>query len=980
MRPPNSSLPARDAWRTLAHQQRQLRLLSSAALSANSASTATASTSSASSSFLPLRFTFSAAPSPPTKARSARRPRPLFAFAYSTSNPAHPLPGSNNEIDPHGVDFSLFEPEDEVYVQQASSSTSKKSADGAVQAASSSITAESTAALSPSTQLLARLIQEGDFKAATTALNEFQSLGTTLNEPLPDFAVAALWAIKRGRRHDMLNWMRLCPEYTPSMRDVEAISSVSSDQDDSTVSYIRKCFVVLLEGYGDELQLLQQASLIAAEKGHWSVIRSSLAQILRYGIGGLHGSDASHSILAWQYFKRVVQGHQGRMARRPRSAREEVRPAHLELRALYNLGIRTLALAGRLDDAISWAQHSARTSHSFEAVAHIVSTSNFTQRLLFEELFRAGGEYVQKAYSLVELLACSSKRGRRAVKVANVDEIVKRIARETAFSLEAEGVDTEAEPGATLDAILQTHLDQGDVFAAREHLLSVLRSAEKVRRTDDSPMPEDYAPGSKDGAVFAHLPSARTLSKLQDLAYSYGTVPITVSLTESDVGSTGTTDGSQASPSQEAVGADKFLLPVRKRLLTVRGGKGLYETATLYGLIKKAKWKAALDFYVGSNGFKMPAGGITSELIALALAQSHLPQSDRSGHELPARRLLGKSWPSTHAINLVLRAVVGVCVDAKDYPRLTRVYELWKQTASRKRMPDSEHEDEREGEQKHAQEQGQEQEQELEQDHEHDGSGSLLFEQWPPSQPPTSRTFDGFIRAFGRLEVDIPASGVASETESETLPGRVEKRAWGSSQAVLGVIRDMTETFAVQPSVSSWTIALECLAREGRERWNSTTSILARAVGINTISPLSAAADEAEPVQVQGDFAPANLATYTAVVRALLRVSHGDGGSMVEEAAAVRDDLLARTVDLDLAVQRFVLSERDGGEEAETFWSDLLDRWEAVQQAVSQRGTPDERQQWHARKMLKANGGRTVEALRELWLLESTPDTPPQTY
>jgi hypothetical protein len=100
----------------------------------------------------------------------------------------------------------------------------------------------------------------------------------------------------------------------------------------------------------------------------------------------------------------------------------------------------------------------------------------------------------------------------------------------------------------------------------------------------------------------------------------------------------------------------------------------------------------------------------------------------------------------------------------------------------------------------------------------------------------------------------------------------------------------------------------------------------------------------------------------------------------VEEAAAVRDDLLARTVDLDLAVRSLVRSERNDGEEAETFWSDLLERWEAVQQAVSQRGAPDQRQQWHAHKMLKANGGRTVEALRELWLLESSPDTPPQTY
>ncbi|GAC75368.1 hypothetical protein PANT_15c00037 [Moesziomyces antarcticus T-34] len=979
MRPPNSSLPARDAWRALAHQQRQLRLLSSAALSASSASTATAPTSSANSPLFPLKLTFSATSFSPTKVRSTRRPRPPFAFAYSTSNPAYPLPGSNNEIDPHGVDFSLFEPEDEVYAQQASSSTSTKSADGDGQDASTSMTGESIAALSPSTQLLARLIQEEDFKAATTALYQFQSLGTTLNEPLPEFAVAALWAIKRGRRHDMLSWMRLCPEYTPSKRGVEAESSVSyAGQDDPTVSHILKCFVVLLEGYGDELELLQQASLIAAEKGHWSVIRSSLAQILRYGIGGTYGSDASNSVLAWQYFKQLVLGHRRERARRLRSTRQELMPAHPQLRALYNLGIRTLALAGRLDDAISWAQHSARTSHTAEGVAHIVSTSNFTQRLLFEELFRAGGEYVQKAYSLAELLACSSKRGRRAVELANVDGIAKRIARETASSLEAESVDTEAEPEARLDAILQTHLDQGDVFAAREHLLSVLRSAEKVRRTDDSPMPEDYAPGSKDAAVFAHLPSARTLSKLQDLAYSYGTVPITVSLTESDVGPAGTTDGSQASPSQEAVGADKFLSPVRKRLLTVRGGKGLYETATLYGLVKKAKWKAALDFYVGSNGFKMPAGGITSELIALALAQSGLPPSERSGHELAARRLLGKYWPSTHAINLVLRAVVGVCMDAKDYARLTRVYELWKETASMRRMPDSEHEGEQE--QKHTQEHEQEQENENENEHEDNGSVSLAFEHWPPSQPPSSRTFDGFIRAFARLEVDVATSGTASGTESETMPGQMKKQVWGSSQAVLGVIRDMTERFGVQPSVSTWTIALECLAREGRERWTNTTSILARAVGINTISPLSAAADEAEPVLAQGDFAPANLATYTAVVHALLRVSHGDGGSMVEEAAAVRDDLLARTADLDLAVRSLVRSERNDGEEAETFWSDLLERWEAVQQAVSQRGTPDQRQQWHAHKMLKANGGRTVEALRELWLLESSPDTPPQTY
>ncbi|CDW98572.1 hypothetical protein [Sporisorium scitamineum] len=176
----------------------------------------------------------------------------------------------------------------------------------------------------------------------------------------------------------------------------------------------------------------------------------------------------------------------------------------------------------------------------------------------------------------------------------------------------------------------------------------------------------------------------------------------------------------------------------------------------------------------------------------------------------------------------------------------------------------------------------------------------------------------------------------------------------------MDVIRDMTDLFQVRPSISTWTIALECLAREGRERWVSTTSILARAVGINT-TPSSP-----PPAAAEANFPPANLATYTALLRALIRVSHKEGGSMVEEAGAVRDDLLVRTLDLDVAVRGLVLAEK---EEADVFWSDLLKRWQAVQQGGKGR---DGRERWDAAEVLRANGGRTVEALREVWLLEST--------
>lgn len=913
MRRSNSALPAKDACRAWSQAAQQRRVLTSAAAysgyiwpASNSA------TASSSSSALPLSFTFYAGGPSSAKAKPARRSRSLFAFSYSTSNPAYPLPGSNNEIDPRGVDYSLFEAEDDTYGQHASTSTItgevKTAQHDEVLTAAPSPT---NAAFSAPTQLLVRLINGQEFEAATTVLNELKTLKSPLEEPLPIYATAALWAIRNGKKKDMLSWMRLCPGYIPGTKYLNTASSTKyTTQVRSTANQFRKCFMVLLDSYGDDLRLLQQASMIAAQKGLWGVLQSTLAQILRFGIGRMPGSDASSPAIAWQYFHRLLLANQSQRGLKEEGRRQEILSATVELRGLYNLGIRTLALAGRLDDAVHWAEKSAEVTNAHSPLAQILVAEPFTENLLVEELVKAGSDYVDNARELAERLADSPSRLFKQRPV-NVDAVVARVEREAAFR-----IDESEHQQSALDSALQTHLEQGDVMAAREYLLSVLRSVTRVRIDEAQP----YIESLSDQSTFDHLPSARVLSEVQDVAHKLGTIPVTSSLTETDMRQSPDAISEEAL-TQETLTAEELLRPIRVRLSSVRGGKGLWETARLYGFVRKGRWKEAALFYVGKAGFKIPCGGISMELASLALDQQTLPSADKAVEQDAAQRVRGKHWPSTHAINLMIKALVNVCVEAKDFARLSKVYEVWKDASLPSKTLDEE------------------------------DSEALTFEQWPPSQRPSSHTFDPFLRAFGRLEIDSHSPSTEEDSQA-----RGEKQSWGSSQRMLDILRDMTETFRVRPSISSWTIALECLAREGRERWTSTTDILARAVGINTY-PLSSSSERV--TGAQANFPSANLATYTALIHALIRVSHQDGGCMTEQAAAVRDDLLGRTTDLNLAVR--------GLEDEEGFWKDLLDRWETVLQA---KESDDRRRTWDAVEVLRANGGRTAEALRELWLIE----------
>lgn len=912
MRRSQGILPAQDACRSWLQPTQQRRVLSSAAVYPGYAWPASSSTSASSSSpSSPLSLLYTNCVASSSKAKVKRPSRSLFAFAYSTSNPAYPLPGSNNEIDPRGVDYSLFEPEDDIYTQHASTSAVIHRATASERDESFAATSASTSSssLSAPTQLLVRLINQQDFETATTVLNELLALNSQLTEPSPIYSTAALWSIRNGRKKDMLAWMRLCPGYAPGTKHLNTASSTNNTiQVRSIANNFRKCFMVLLDSYGDDLRLLQRASMVAAHKGMWSVLQATLAQILRFGVGRLAHSGVSNPDLAWEYFHRLVLANQSQRGMKDEALRPAILAATLELRSLYNLGIRTLALAGRLEDAIHWAQKCTEVGNAHRALVQILVVEPFTENLFMEELVKANGYFVEQARTLAQGLARSPARLERH-QATDIDAVVARMNREAGFR--AEERDYAQRPASQLDSTIQTFLEQGDVVSAREHLLSVLRSATRVRRGEDDILPER---GEERNSVFAHLPSARVLSELQDTVYKLGTIAVTSSLTETDMHHTPDPQ-SLLSTMQESLTAESFLRPVRIRLSSVRGGRGLWETARLYGLVKKGRWKEAAQFYIGKAGFKIPSGGISNLLVSLALDQATSPQVDQREELDRAQSMRGKHWPSTHAINLMLKALVGICVDAQDYARLQQVYATWKESC----LPTTAGEE-------------------------------LCFDQWPPSQRPSSFTFDPFVRAFARLQLTSPDQ-------------QIEK--WGSSQAVLDVIRDMTEAFRVQPSISTWTIALECLAREGRERWDSTTEVLTRAVGIRTVSPLDQSWSEQDTGE-EASFPPATLATYTALMRALVRVPQTDGGSMIDQAVAVRDDLLARTVDLDAAVRGV-----DGSEDEVTFWDDLLTRWTAIQEAIQQRGgSRDDRERWDGVHVVKANQGRTLEVLKEVWMLE----------
>ncbi|PWN50829.1 hypothetical protein IE53DRAFT_386858 [Violaceomyces palustris] len=963
-----------------------------------------------------------------------------FHHHYSTgrssiTTSATQPPGTNFDLDPRGVDYSLFEPPTGEYSTEsrpskerskriqdqedhdanlggsladpAGSSTSSPSSTTTTIAMAATTKAPgtfvemiprtsangvrlTTNASSPSsvpeeiphaTVLLCRLIRSKDYRAASQALRELLLLQTPLGPPKQEYLDAAVWSAENDRRGDVLNWLSLSPSI-PQLEDLSSSlnsSSSSIQGSESPEEKVKSVFRALLANSPHDLVTLQRACILASSKGYWNVISATLSQILRYGKGGSNlsastcttasdrDSSSSPSVAGWELFQALLRAFQSQPCLDRRVT--EVRLSHL-----YNLGVRTLALSGRYQEAIDWASRSRsnrtprqdfpRPSFSSPQASGgdrsltttttkiredaVLRLKPFTYNLLLEELFKVGGEFRSKAISLDQELRRSSSQTTPSPSEdrddqdddlvvisdlhsqVNLVQVEARIKEEKAWrsgrneaSSKVGGIHSNV-----VDLGVREALQGGDLLLAREILLNSFRGAERVKDTLGT------------SGNLSHLPSASTLADLQESVVKFFGSDQNARIEEEGDHGDGENlvmgSSSSSSSSFKITTVAEFFRPLRQSLNRTRGGKGLWETSRILSYVRRGRFESAIEYWKSGSGFRY-AGGVTVDLLDFALtglereqrtsssSPSHLSKgkarevsspSDTNSSSNPdelqddqqEELILGKLWPSSHSINLILRALCGICIQSRDYQRLEKVYSKWLSQAFLRSEPSSPSSPPPSG--SNLFDQGPDQpwwsfEVDLK---------SFNYQPWPPSSPPTSHTFDGFLRSFSRLEFHDHQhhhhlrSSIDSTNPSETLdptslPPRDRSRIkWGNADRSILILRDMAER-GIRPSVSSWTIILESLARQGKDSISRVIT-LAQAMGMDLDPESKIKSSNGSPPSPPPppptdsiDRLPsATVATYTALIRSLIRVPSHLGGPMVGVATLVRDDLISKVV------------------------------------------------------------------------------------
>lgn len=438
-----------------------------------------------------------------------------------------------------------------------------------------------------------------------------------------------------------------------------------------------------------------------------------------------------------------------------------------------------------------------------------------------------------------------------------------------------------------LNKELGQFLDQEDIVGARDCLLNALSTPEAQLRSHHRGI--------------EHLPTHATLIRLQSMAQAMGVIK-------------------QPFTTKEVTDAE-FLLPIKMQLQKVRQGRKMWAVATLERLVTEGRTTEALEHYAST--FKRNICGITPALLDLFLPStaSEVKVEDLRALPLPAT-------PPTRAINLALEAMAAHCTETGDYEKLQKVYHMWIEASTPE--PYASVTDAPQSAAVPVLTNGED---------ELDGVHRLAYRSWPLSQPPNSRTFDPFVWALGR--VMLPKHDASNQDRRAINPN--------ASLNAFRVIKDMTQKFHIKPSMRTWTFVLECLAREGRDRWSTATEPLAHALGINTRG-----VKDSDVIQAPDDLPEVRPFTYGYFIHALLHIPYS--APMVEEAGHVRDDLLVRIADLDTAPCE------------DDFHADMLARWRMVRD--SEFRYRDTRPQWTFEQLSDPQAA-VVSALRALWKHET---------
>ncbi|KAN0063772.1 hypothetical protein ACQY0O_003822 [Thecaphora frezii] len=925
----------------------------------------------------------------------ARSAWALLSSPYSTKHPAGPVPGSNNDLHPRGVDYSLFEEEQPTRVESKHRTRpkSRSKTNGIQRRSGSSNIRLSSSDLSPAAALLRRLIRQKEFRSASQVLEELETLEVRLDEPIPEYVDAAFHALRNRRKHEALQWLALSPSLHFPAKPDAPLKPYLRKANEKLLEKFRKVFTLLLDTAGDDLQLLQKASLLAAKKGYWAVLQTTLAQILRFGLSiPSTSAGGSPSKQGWAYFQGLMQ--MAELSADHPDAPHSLR-ARTGLKVLYRLSVRTLALSARLNDAIYWVRTPLESMDPSVPGRDLLELDAFSYSVLMEELLKRGSAFADAATAL-EALIRSHATPPRDLQLPSIAMLSDRIRAEGKLRAEVRRQAHESsDPSeADIDGRLSQLIANGDLVEARNVLLLSAKPRPRRAELGDG---EDAAPDVRSTVA---LPSAGVLADFQHAVVSMGAVPVVSSPMEEVLVAQSPLDprtfNAQFIPKSKLILAPAFLRPVQKAIQASVGGRGLWETAQLLGHVERGAWKEALQFYAGPNGFRVPAGGITDELIALACGGEGVAPVKGEG----ASTSHGQQWPSTHAINLALRALVGTCVEARDYGRLERVYRTWKAnslpsvvapssdvhpSADASPLPTADipstpttgasSASTTDASAKVAPKMKPTVFADLLTVSEH--VGELHFEHWPPGHLPDSYSFDAFLRGFARLDVEVSlaTSDVALDL------GIRRKQQWGSSQRALSVIRDMTAQFQTQASVASWTIVLEALARQGVEQWYNTTEKLANGMGIRTRSAPAGEAQEQEggaDEETLKGLPKATLETYTALMHAMLHVpvKRGELSPLLDQAIEVHNDLLSRTKSVPEEEEE-VRRKRsqawwEEDEDEIGFLDYLLDAVRSSNEARPKgqvaEGQVEEKKPWTLLDLWRNE--QTIEVLREVYLLQ----------
>lgn len=166
--------------------------------------------------------------------------------------------GSNKELDPRGVDYSLFESPSSEYTHQSSMAPRVSTSPAGV-------------------DTMRRVLQDGDYATAVHLFAQLRALGTPLAAPLVEYADAARWCAASQCPDEVVPFLERVPAEA-------AHSAAAMHQVSQALLFLARDTTVL--------PTAEKALLVAADRGFVQALPRALTELYHGPLGGSPGAEA----------------------------------------------------------------------------------------------------------------------------------------------------------------------------------------------------------------------------------------------------------------------------------------------------------------------------------------------------------------------------------------------------------------------------------------------------------------------------------------------------------------------------------------------------------------------------------------------------------------------------------------------------------------------------------------------------------------